>query len=193
MSDPNVMSACENVCRDFSAWFPDLIDTLANLATVFAAIFAIATFQSWKKQRILEQKQERAIRIILAAREVEEFAKLALTFETYISDDETIARKVAEANERFISYAKVARKQLEAAEYEYRLLGGESPQGATQLRSQLSVIETAFLYLNLPKGLDSDVKQHVDVVISKEPLGKIKCAVQEIESSLSAIVNLKDK
>lgn len=55
MASADVMSACENVCRDFSTWFPLFASVAADVATVLgvgAAIIFASTWARWKRQTL---------------------------------------------------------------------------------------------------------------------------------------------
>lgn len=61
MASVEVMTACENVCRDFSTWFPSFAAVSADLGTFLvgvAAVGAFFQFKTWRKQRLLEKREE---------------------------------------------------------------------------------------------------------------------------------------
>lgn len=61
MASVEVMTACENVCRDFSTWFPSFAAVLADVGAFLvgiAAVGALFQFNTWRKQRLLEKREE---------------------------------------------------------------------------------------------------------------------------------------
>ncbi|MBD3805168.1 MAG: hypothetical protein IE919_18285 [Thioclava sp.] len=78
------ITACENVCRDFS-WFPPVIGVAANLATIAAVLLAFQQWFSWKSQRISLQKSEVALELVRYCRELQQISleargKTSVTF-----------------------------------------------------------------------------------------------------------------
>ena len=64
MASVEVMTACENVCRDFGSWLPVLTSVLADLATIIAvliAAYAANEWSRWKRQTIAHRVHDVAL------------------------------------------------------------------------------------------------------------------------------------
>ncbi|AUQ99316.1 hypothetical protein [Phaeobacter inhibens] len=74
MASEDVMTVCDNVCRDFSIWFPSLLSIAGDIAAVAAAgvaVFAAFEWNKWKKQTVSQKGHEIALDALLALRAYE--------------------------------------------------------------------------------------------------------------------------
>ncbi len=61
MASVEVMTACENVCRGFSTWFPGFAASLADVGTFLVGVVAVGAifqFRTWRTQRLMEKREE---------------------------------------------------------------------------------------------------------------------------------------
>lgn len=75
MASAEVMTACENICRDFATWLPKVTSVLGDFGTFLVGIGVLAAFQQlsvWRSQAKALSRAEVAKNCLVAVYEVDD-------------------------------------------------------------------------------------------------------------------------
>jgi len=200
VNNTEVMTACENVCRDFS-WLADGLPIAANLATVLAFLLACFALNNWRKQARHAKLSELAVIIITRARTIRQNTEFASSYSSDIDNDLLLGKQIAELNYGFIRRGVAAKSESEEAAYVLELMDAldhSSEQAFKTLIESFLKIQAAFDLISSVDPLDprlSDqsktfIEQNIKIVLHKDTSAceTIAQTTQKLEETLAPLV-----
>ena len=203
-----VISACDNICRDFSSWFPATISVLGDLGTFLVGIGAIAAFLQlsvWRSQTKAVARSEVAKNCLVAVYEADEALRIIRNPFDSIPADQAAEKGISYQRryKRLVSRSEVFTKLRKAQIDQDIVLGDDDVSQAIgqlfKLRGEVaSAIELLFEELEDETANDSTREEKVKWrkqmsgnYSSRDEFGQRQIAtVEKIKSALSDIARL---